>query len=118
MFLIIGATFAAFFVWRVVGAKLASKNRAQAAAMYQVFAVVGFIGGVLGGSKLSSALPPPLPEFPALSALFMTTVPPLICGAIPALIVWGIVAALPVAAPTRAQRAAASNPFDDPSGEE
>jgi hypothetical protein len=114
MILTVLIVFGAFFFWRLVGRKLASKNRAQTGAMYQIVAVVGFVGGFVGGIRLGDSLPNVLPEYPALSVLLAMTFVPLVCGSVPGFIVWAVVAALPVAAPSRTQRAASYNPFDDP----
>ena len=114
MFIIIGMTFGAFFFWRLVGAKLVARNRTASGALWQMAAVIAFLAGALVGLRQTDALPPLLPVFPLLSFLLVTAVVPVLCGAVTGFAVWGVVALLPVAPPTRAQRTAANNPFDGP----
>ena len=114
MLMVIAVTFGAFWIWRVVGRKLATKRRQHSGTPYQVLAIVAYLAGAFVGSSLTNALPPVFPEYPALSVLLATTVLPASCGIVCGFAIWGVVALLPVAPPTLRDRRATHNPFDGP----
>jgi hypothetical protein len=108
MFIAIGATFGAFWVWRVIGARLIARGRRQSATGYQALGVTVFLTAFFLGTQVS--LDEIVPRGSQL-ALFLLAfgVVPLVCGLLAAAFVIGWVFMLPPLAPRAIDKA--PNPF-------
>lgn len=102
--------FGAFWIWRLIGTRLATRGRGQNAVGYQVFGVMMFLMGVWVGSFIGTGGIVPEGSGP-LVVLAAVTAVPFGCGlvAVAPLCVW--VFLLPPLAPRL--RPPASNPFGE-----
>lgn len=107
--LAIVVTFAAFWVWRVIGARLISRGRKQSATGYQVLGVTLFLFGAYAGTVIGTRDIAPPGSHPGLILAAAMGIP-LGCGLAAAAFVIGWVFMLP-ALPPRAIETA-PNPFD------
>jgi hypothetical protein len=107
---VLATVFGAFWVWRVIGARLTARGRGQNAAGYQVFGVMTFLMGVWVGTYLATGGIAPEGSGP-LVVLAVVTAVPFLCGLVAVAPVLACVFLLPAVAPR--VRPPASNPFGE-----